>query len=104
VVLTDPKGLFRAENVVPLAYKPAVQANPKIYNERRRAKPSAGAKKGEADRPSAPYWAVTENQTGLALNGQCPIDEGMAPADGYGMASDGHALGADGHAASGAGG
>jgi len=30
VVLTDPKGLFRAENVVPLMYKPALQANPKI--------------------------------------------------------------------------
>lgn len=30
VVLKDPKGLFRAENVVPLAYKPAIQANPKI--------------------------------------------------------------------------
>jgi len=30
VVLTDPKGLFRAENVVPLAYKPSLQANPKI--------------------------------------------------------------------------
>jgi osmoprotectant transport system substrate-binding protein len=30
VVLTDPKSLFRAENVVPLVYKPALQADPKI--------------------------------------------------------------------------
>jgi osmoprotectant transport system substrate-binding protein len=30
VVLADPKGLFRAENVIPLVYKPALQANPKI--------------------------------------------------------------------------
>lgn len=30
VVLGDPKGLFRAENVVPLVYKPAVQADPEI--------------------------------------------------------------------------
>jgi osmoprotectant transport system substrate-binding protein len=30
VVLTDPKGLFRAENVVPLVYKPALQAHPEI--------------------------------------------------------------------------
>jgi glycine betaine/choline ABC-type transport system substrate-binding protein len=30
VVLGDPKGLFRAENVVPLVYKPAVQADPQI--------------------------------------------------------------------------
>lgn len=30
VVLADPKGLFRAENVVPLVYKPALQADPKI--------------------------------------------------------------------------
>jgi len=30
VVLDDPKNLFRAENVVPLVYKPAVQADPTI--------------------------------------------------------------------------
>jgi osmoprotectant transport system substrate-binding protein len=30
VVLGDPKGLFRAENVVPLVYKPAAQADPEI--------------------------------------------------------------------------
>jgi osmoprotectant transport system substrate-binding protein len=30
VVLTDPKGLFRAENVVPLVYQPALRANPRI--------------------------------------------------------------------------
>jgi osmoprotectant transport system substrate-binding protein len=30
VVLEDPKDLFRAENVIPLVYKPAVQANPTI--------------------------------------------------------------------------
>jgi len=30
VVLEDPKDLFRAENVIPLVYKPAVQANPMI--------------------------------------------------------------------------
>jgi osmoprotectant transport system substrate-binding protein len=30
VVLTDPKGLFRAENVVPLVYKPALEADPRI--------------------------------------------------------------------------
>jgi glycine betaine/choline ABC-type transport system substrate-binding protein len=30
VVLTDPKDLFRAENVVPLVYKPALQADPSI--------------------------------------------------------------------------
>jgi osmoprotectant transport system substrate-binding protein len=30
VVLSDPKGLFRAENVLPLVYKPALQANPRI--------------------------------------------------------------------------
>jgi glycine betaine/choline ABC-type transport system substrate-binding protein len=30
VVLADPKGLFRAENVVPLVYKPALQADPRI--------------------------------------------------------------------------
>lgn len=30
VVLTDPQGLFRAENVAPLVYKPALQANPEI--------------------------------------------------------------------------
>ncbi|OLE22807.1 MAG: hypothetical protein AUG49_17965 [Catenulispora sp. 13_1_20CM_3_70_7] len=30
VVLKDPKDLFRAENVVPLVYKPAIQANPMI--------------------------------------------------------------------------
>ena len=30
VVLDDPKDLFRAENVIPLVYKPAVQANPMI--------------------------------------------------------------------------
>jgi osmoprotectant transport system substrate-binding protein len=30
VVLEDPKDLFRAENVIPLVYRPAVQANPMI--------------------------------------------------------------------------
>jgi glycine betaine/choline ABC-type transport system substrate-binding protein len=30
VVLTDPKSLFRAENVIPLVYKAALRANPKI--------------------------------------------------------------------------
>jgi glycine betaine/choline ABC-type transport system substrate-binding protein len=30
VVLGDPKGLFRAENIVPLVYKPTVQADPEI--------------------------------------------------------------------------
>jgi osmoprotectant transport system substrate-binding protein len=30
VVLADPRGLFRAENVVPLVYKPALGANRKI--------------------------------------------------------------------------
>jgi len=30
VVLTDPKALFRAENVVPLVYKPALEADPAI--------------------------------------------------------------------------
>jgi glycine betaine/choline ABC-type transport system substrate-binding protein len=30
VVLADPKGLFRAENVIPLVYKPALQANSRI--------------------------------------------------------------------------
>lgn len=30
VVLTDPKGLFRAENVTPLVYKPALRADPRI--------------------------------------------------------------------------
>jgi osmoprotectant transport system substrate-binding protein len=30
VVLTDPKSLFRAENVVPLVYKPALEADPAI--------------------------------------------------------------------------
>lgn len=30
VVLSDPKNLFRAENVIPLVYKPAIQANPAI--------------------------------------------------------------------------
>lgn len=30
VTLTDPKNLFRADNVIPLVYKPAMQANQKI--------------------------------------------------------------------------
>lgn len=30
VVLKDPENLFRAENVIPLVYKPAVQAHPEI--------------------------------------------------------------------------
>jgi osmoprotectant transport system substrate-binding protein len=30
MVLLDPKGLFRAENVLPLAYKPALRADPRI--------------------------------------------------------------------------
>jgi len=30
VMLTDPKDLFSAENIVPLVYKPAVQADPRI--------------------------------------------------------------------------
>jgi glycine betaine/choline ABC-type transport system substrate-binding protein len=30
VMLTDPRNLFRADNVIPLVYKPAVQANQKI--------------------------------------------------------------------------
>lgn len=63
VVLTDPRGLFRAENVVPLAYKPALQANPKIatilnYVSLRLTQPQLLALNVKAAQPGASLAAI----------------------------------------------
>jgi glycine betaine/choline ABC-type transport system substrate-binding protein len=63
VVLADPQGLFRAENVVPLVYKPALQANPKIatilnYVSLRLTEPELLALNFKAVQPGASLNAI----------------------------------------------
>jgi osmoprotectant transport system substrate-binding protein len=62
-VLADPKSLFRAENVVPLVYKPALQANPKIapilnYVSLKLTQPQLLALNAEAAQPHANLDAI----------------------------------------------
>jgi glycine betaine/choline ABC-type transport system substrate-binding protein len=58
VVLADPKSLFRAENVVALVYKPALQSDPKIatilnYVSLRLTQPQLLALNAKAAQPGA---------------------------------------------------
>jgi osmoprotectant transport system substrate-binding protein len=76
VVLTDPKGLFRAENVVPLVYKPALRANPEIatildFVSLRLTQPQLLTLNVEAEQPGASIDAIAAkwSQANLGASG-----------------------------------